>query len=150
MSVKPAARQYPIACHACRRGSVAPVSEDRTLNVRYDGALHSIRVPELPVRRCADCGAATFGIDTEDAIHRALRCHLNLLQPEEIRANRKALNLTQEQLAEAIGCAAESLSRWENGAIIQSRSYDRLMRAYFHLPALRAFFEQLRARTAMR
>jgi len=119
------------------------------MDVRYEGALHFIRVPDLPVQRCAECGEVTYGNDTQEAIHRALRAHLHLLQPDEIRTCRKALYLTQEQLAEAIGCAAESLSRWENGAIIQSRSYDRLLRAYFHLPALRAFFEQLRGSAAV-
>jgi len=78
-----------------------------------------------------------------------LRRHIGLLTAEEIRAARTTLGLTQTQLAELIGCAAESLSRWENGAILQSRSYDRLLRIFFHLPIARDLLRTVGLDSAM-
>ena len=45
--------------------------------------------------------------------------------------------LHQTQLAERLGVAAETISRWENGALIQSRSMDNLLRVYFAIPEVR-------------
>ena len=53
------------------------------------------------------------------------------------REQRKALSLTQEQLAVRLGVAQETLSRWETGAQIQQRSLDNLLRLFFLLPTVR-------------
>jgi putative zinc finger/helix-turn-helix YgiT family protein len=135
--------RYPRVCPACRQREVRPAKIERTLKVRYDGAKYEIIVRDLPVERCGHCGEVTFSNDADQAIDRALRDHIGLLHPEEIRANRKTLDLTQAQFAEQIGCAHETLSRWETGTITQSRHYDRMLRAYFHLPVLRDFLRSL-------
>jgi len=141
----PAHRPYPWHCHECRQKTVQPVREKRSLDAKYDGRMYTLEIPDFPVNRCTNCGAASRDVESDEAISRALRDHLGLLHPQEIRANREALGLTQEQLGDALACAAESLSRWENGMIVQSRAYDRALRAYFHLPELRRFFEMLPA-----
>ena len=142
----PRTRVYPITCHECRERSVAPAMIARDAEVRYEGVLQTVHVAALPVLRCKRCGDVTEGNDAEAAIHAALRSKLALLQPEEIRAQRRGLGCTQVALAEAIGCAPESLSRWENGMVIQSRATDRSLRAYFAVPAFRRFLEGLRAK----
>ena len=39
----------------------------------------------------------------------------NIMKPEEIKAVREKLNLTQEQFAAKIGATVTSVNRWENG-----------------------------------
>lgn len=121
-----------------------PAREHRKVKATYEGRQYDVDVQDFPVNRCTNCGASSIGVEADDAINHALRDNLQLLQPEEIRANRDALGMTQQRLADTIGFAAESLSRWENGSIIQSRSYDRMLRAYFALPSLRNFFSHLK------
>jgi transcriptional regulator with XRE-family HTH domain len=38
---------------------------------------------------------------------------------------------TQQELAAETGLAVETISRWENGHVIQSRSHDKLLRYVF-------------------
>ena len=56
----------------------------------------------------------------------------------QIKEGRKALGLLQQELAERLGVAEATISRWETGTLIQSRAMDNLLRAYFALPQLRA------------
>lgn len=141
---RPNARPYPRRCHACREVAVHRAEERRTVEAKYDGTQYTLTVPAFPLSRCARCGATTVGHDSDEAINRALRDHVGLLHPHEIRANRNALGLTQQQLAERLGWAPETVCRAETGAVIQSRAYDRILRAFFHLPVLRYFYEALR------
>ena len=39
-----------------------------------------------------------------------------------------------EELADLLGIAPETISRWENGAVIQSRAMDNLVRLFFSVP----------------
>jgi DNA-binding transcriptional regulator YiaG len=60
-----------------------------------------------------------------------------LLQPLEIQERRLGLNLNQQELAEQLGVATDSISRWEIGEAIQSRAMDNLLRVYFESPQVR-------------
>ena len=42
------------------------------------------------------------------------------------------------ELAEHLGVAVETISRWENGVLTQTRAMDRYLRLYFGVPAARA------------
>ncbi|NQT94694.1 MAG: helix-turn-helix domain-containing protein [Lentisphaerae bacterium] len=55
--------------------------------------------------------------------------HLGLLLPEEIRALRERLGLTQDQIASLLEIGEKSWSRWENGRHRPSRSVNLLLRA---------------------
>jgi len=57
---------------------------------------------------------------------------------EQIRENRDELGLSQRELADHLGVAVETISRWENGALTQTRAMDRYLRLYFSVPAVRA------------
>jgi putative zinc finger/helix-turn-helix YgiT family protein len=139
----PPKRRFPRTCLSCNEKQVVQAVIDRIVEVKYDGSIHRVAVNGMPVERCDHCGAVSIGLDGDDAINAALREQLGLLSPAEIRACRKSLSLTQKQLAAELMCAEESISRWESGAVIQSRSYDRLMRAFFCVPAVRSLFEAL-------
>jgi DNA-binding transcriptional regulator YiaG len=78
-----------------------------------------------------------FDNDADSQISDALRAQLALLAPSQIRQNREQLALSQRVLAEHLGVAVETISRWENGAIVQSRAMDRYLRLYFGVPAAR-------------
>lgn len=136
----PTNRSFPRTCVKCRAKSVVQTTVARTCEIKYDGKLLSVNVPDLPVEQCSACGNVTVGAESEARIDDAVRSHIGLLTPAQIRECRKELDLTQPELAEAIGCATETVCRWETGDTIQSRSYDRFLRAYFHLPQLRELF----------
>ena len=136
-------RSYPRTCTKCREKRVRSVAIDRPMDVKYEGMLHSIIVRGMPAERCENCGATTYGNDSDAAVDRALRKHLGLLMAEEIRDARKALGISQIELASAIRCAKESVCRWEGGLLVQSRAYDRLLRAYFGSPEVRGLFRAI-------
>ncbi|MBY0307933.1 MAG: helix-turn-helix domain-containing protein [Phycisphaerales bacterium] len=122
---------------------MTPAVIDRTVEIKYDGAMHTVAVAGIPVEQCGACGEFTYGADSEAVIHAALRKQLGLLTPEEIRACRVELGLTQSQLAASMGMAPESISRWESGTVMHSRATDRHLRGYFGVPRLRELYEQL-------
>lgn len=144
MAPAPTSREkpFPRRCFSCGERRVNRIEDRREVRVKYDGATYDLTVV-MPVNRCENCGATTLDNASHDATDHALRERIGLLHPHEIRAARTSLGLTQQQLASKIGCAAESLSRWENGLVVQSRVYDRMLRAFFHLPALRDFLASL-------
>ena len=84
----------------------------------------------LPVSKCESCGEVYYDNRADSATQNALRTHLGLLLPEQIVALREARGLTQSDVSRDTGIAAETLSRWENGRVIQSKSHDTLLRAY--------------------
>jgi putative zinc finger/helix-turn-helix YgiT family protein len=79
-----------------------------------------------------------FDNEADEQIARALREQLGLLSGELIRKNRDELGLSQRELAEHLGVATETISRWETGALTQTRAMDRYLRLYFNVPAARA------------
>ena len=105
--------------------------------VKHDGKEHSFTIPALAVDQCKNCGYELFTNITDDQISAELRRHLGLLQPEEILAGLESLGLSQKAFAERLGVAAETVSRWVNGFLIQSRAMDNLMRLFFAYPQVR-------------
>jgi putative zinc finger/helix-turn-helix YgiT family protein len=108
-----------------------------TVQFDHDGRKYQVTVPDLSVPRCAKCSAISLDEKADRQIDAAFRKQAGLLAPEEIRRQRTALKLTQEELAEAIGIASTTLSRWETGGQIQQRSLDKLLRLFFELPEVR-------------
>ena len=76
-------------------------------------------------------------LEVDDQINAALRAHLHLLTPADMRAALARIGLTQKDAAERLGIAEETLSRWLNETQIQSRAMDNLLRAFFAFPAVR-------------
>jgi len=68
-----------------------------------------------------------------EKVNDALRTAAGLLQPLEIRQRREALGINQKALAAHLGIVPTTLSRWEPGAQIQQRGFDKLLRLYFAL-----------------
>lgn len=131
-------RPYPWKCAECRQKAVKPATISHTAQIKHDGATHQVAVAELPVHRCENCKAVVLGEDADFAIRAKLREDLDLLQPDQIRAGRKALGLSQDQLGELLGLAGESICRWERG-VIQSQASNKLLCAFFDLPEFREY-----------
>ena len=133
----PGDRPFPWRCPNCLRKDVRPVVMPYTARVRHDGLEYAIELPAMEVPKCQNCGELLFGNRAGEQIDDALRAHLRLLTPAQIRAGRKALELHQGQLAERLGVAEATISRWETGALIHSRAMDNLLRVYFAFPGVR-------------
>ena len=98
-------------------------------------------MPDLQVLQCGDCGEQLFNNEAGDRIAAAFRAVLGLVRPEELREGRKALGLSQKEFAAKLRFAEESVSRWETGALIQSRHADTLIRLYFASPEFRRLLD---------
>jgi putative zinc finger/helix-turn-helix YgiT family protein len=105
----------------------------------HDGRTYEFTVPDLVVLKCAACEEQVLPPESRERIYAKLREEAGLLAPEDIRDKRIALGLTQEQLANQLGVAKETVSRWETGGQIQQRGYDKLLRVYFHVAEAREY-----------
>lgn len=133
-----AGKPFPWRCPECGKREVQRATVRHVSAIRHDGRLYEIEVPALRVPKCAACGELVFDNDADGQIAQALRAHLGLLPAEQIRSNREQLHLSQRELAEHLGVAVETISRWETGALTQSRAMDRYLRVYFGVPEARA------------
>ncbi|MGD1278699.1 MAG: type II TA system antitoxin MqsA family protein [Tepidisphaeraceae bacterium] len=131
-------KRYPIRCAECGKNEVRPATVRHVMQKNHDGRMYDLVIEDLPVTKCDACGEIYFTNESDDRISASLRERLGVLSPEQIRANLESLGMNQKQLAECLGVAAETLSRWLNGSMIQSRSLDNLLRAYFGIAEVRA------------
>lgn len=66
--------------------------------------------------------------ESSELIERTRARHLGFLHGKDIRALRKRLNLTQDQLSDLLDCGRKSLSRWESGRGLPSGIVNKLLR----------------------
>jgi len=130
-------RPYPWLCPSCGKKEVAPVSTEYTAEVRHDGRLHTLHIDDLELPTCRSCGQTVFSTRVNERISDALRSELRLLTPGQIRAAVSELGQSQKEIAERLGVAEATLSRWVTGSVIQSRAMDNLLRVYFGIPQVR-------------
>jgi putative zinc finger/helix-turn-helix YgiT family protein len=135
-------RPFPWRCVECRAKEVFPHVTDYAGTVKHDGRSYTVRIPDLEIPTCRKCGEQLFTVGTDDRIIAALRAQVGLLTPEEILKRRSLLEITQQELAEQLGVAKETISRWETGGMIQSRAMDNLMRLFFGSEEVRALLRQ--------
>jgi len=131
-------KPYPRHCPECGKVEVHPATIPYDAEVKHDGRLYRFHIPALQVNQCAACGETFFTNSTDDQISQALRDHLSLLSPEQIREALRALGLKQKELSDRIGVAPETVSRWIGGTHIQSRAMDNLMRLFFAFENVRS------------
>jgi len=131
-------KPFPWRCPECGKKEVRPATVQHTSQIKHDGRLYTVEVPRLRVPQCGACGELVFDNDADEQIAQALREQLGLLSGDQMRKNREDLGLSQRILAEHLGVAVETISRWENGALTQTRAMDRYLRVYFGVPAARA------------
>ncbi len=124
--------RFPMKCFACGQRSVryetVPLYQ---VEIEYDGRHYPVEVSNLEVLRCEQCKAITLDDRANVLVSAAFRRRAELLAPEQIRAGREQVGLTQEQLARYLGVAGSTLSRWETGTQIQQRSMNNLLKVFF-------------------
>ena len=130
-------RAFSRKCGKCRQRAMELATVPYTTQIDHDGRKYTVIIADLAVPRCANCGTISLDDEANRQISAAFRQQAGLLSPEQIRSQRLALGLTQQALADLLGVAVFTLSRWETGAQIQQRSLDRFLRAFFKLPELR-------------
>jgi putative zinc finger/helix-turn-helix YgiT family protein len=130
-------RPFPWRCSECGAKAVYPKATDYTSKVKHDGRAYEVRIPDLEIPTCRQCGEQYFTVGTDNRITTALRALVGLLEPQKIHEHRARLKMSQEELADQLGVAKETISRWETGAMIQSRAMDNLLRLYFESEEVR-------------
>lgn len=131
-------KPFPWECPKCFQRDVAPRNIDFSLQVNHEGRLHAIVVPGLRVPVCAACGERVFTSEADDVIEAAVRQQLHLLTRQQIQESIVKLGMRQNELASRLGVAEETVCRWIDGSMVQTRAMDNLLRAFFALPQLRA------------
>ena len=124
-------RPFPWKCHHCFKNEVVMATVSYNAEIKHDGRFYAFTIPELKLPICQACGEKVFTEKVDDQITVALREHLHLLSPEEIRMGLERLNLTQKEAAKRLGIAEATLSHWLTDTQIQSRSLDNLLRLFF-------------------
>jgi len=133
-----AQRPFPWRCRQCGQREVALAKTSYDAEVRHDGRLHKFTIPDLELPVCRACGEEVFTEKVDAQVTDALREHLNLLTPAQIREAIKRVGMSQKDLAKCLGIAEATLSRWLCEVQIQSRSMDNLLRVFFGFPEVRA------------
>ena len=131
-------RPFPWPCADCYTLTVVPTVMDYTAKVKQDGVVYELHLSSVEIPRCQTCGETYITTAVDEQVSDALRARLHLLTPVQMRQGIEKLGLKQQELAERLGVAAETISRWVNGALIQSRAMDNLLRLFFALPEVRA------------
>jgi transcriptional regulator with XRE-family HTH domain len=133
MTKKPfVAKQHSAAnCPNCGQDAVAIGTTTYRAEIKHDGRLRVFDIPDLRAPICRSCCKITFTEDVDKQINDALRAHLNVLTPEQIRQGIERLNISQKEVVSRIGIAEATLSRWLNGSQIQSQALDTLLRLFF-------------------
>jgi HTH-type transcriptional regulator/antitoxin MqsA len=79
-----------------------------------------------------DCGGELYAPGQAAATQRRASARIReqdgLLRPEEIRAIRERLGLSQRAFERLLGVGAKTVVRWERGTVFQNRATDALLR----------------------
>ncbi len=132
-----AERSFPWRCQHCGKNAVVMTITCYDAEIRHDGRLYTLTIPQLDIPACQACGEKVITEKVDDHINAALRAHLHLLTPDEIRTALERVNMTQREAADRLGIAEATLSRWLHEAQIQSRAMDNLLRVFFAFPQVR-------------
>lgn len=130
-------RPFPWRCRQCGKTEVVMATTEYQAEVRHDGRLYRFTIPNLEIPVCQACSARVFTEAVDAQVNDALRDHLKLLTPDQIRVGIDRVGLSQKEVASRLGIAEATLSRWLNETQIQSRALDNLLRAFLAFPQLR-------------
>jgi len=140
--IKPQAadpREEP--CPICD-AAMTPVAEERDVSI----GRRTARVRDEFLRCCA-CGEEIYLPGqmerTQMCASRAIRMREGLLQPEEIRALRERLKLSQAALEALLGVGPKTVVRWERGTVFQNAATDALLRVIDRFPDVAGFLAEL-------
>lgn len=140
-------------CDACGQRMMARVRRAYQEEVSHDGRPPvKIVIPDLEVVACTNAKCSQDHPDHSVILDEAALWRitietyrqLGLLTPDEIKAGRERLGLNQQELQELLGLGGNSLSRWENGRVYQSRSIDSILRVVLNVRESLSYLRRLR------
>jgi putative zinc finger/helix-turn-helix YgiT family protein len=131
-------------CVVC--GSREVVASDEPVMVTVKDV--NIMVGGVAHETCRSCGEEYFSGKMASLLQRKAvsqyREEYSLLSGDEVRAIRKQLGLTQAQLERLLGIATNTVTRWENEVIFQSRPVDLLLRLIRDAPSVPELLSEYR------
>ena len=120
-------------CHECE-GTMIRAVRPRTLT--YKGQSETVEMPGWYCENCSESIHSGADMDVSDRAIRRLKAKAeNLLLPEQVRAVRKKLGLTQKRAGEIIGGGANAFFKYERGEIVPSQAVSNLLRVLDADPA---------------
>lgn len=97
--------------------------------------------------RCTKCGEEVYRPGMMDAVTRRATAKIReedgLLAPDEVRAIRRKLGLTQPEFERLLGVGANTVVRWERGTVPQGSAADSLLRLLDAFPENARFLAAL-------
>lgn len=100
---------------------------------------------------CDCCGNDVMEIREADRLAKMLAdtyAHEEgLLSPREIREARKSVGLKQKEFEKLLGVSTPTVSRWETGAMVQTKIADNLIRVVSSIPAAATLLKRRATRT---
>jgi DNA-binding transcriptional regulator YiaG len=96
-------------------------------NLEGDGIAERIKV-KIPVLRDARTGETTLTEEAFKILETTKARHMGLLLPEQIKALRARLNLSQKEMSQLLQAGEKSYTRWETGRARPSRMVNVLLR----------------------
>lgn len=114
-------------CLFCGHESMKRSTENVPLS-----SLRTVTLVAISISTCKHCGEQEIEIPQHtrliEIVTLALLNKRNKLTGKEIKWLRSRLGWTSSQLAEHVGVSLESISKWENNKVSQTRTADRLLR----------------------
>jgi putative zinc finger/helix-turn-helix YgiT family protein len=130
-----------IPCAVCG-GEARLMSEEREVRI---GRRAVMALDEF--YRCGSCGEEFYLPGMMDAVLRRatarIRAEDGLLAPEQVKALRIRLGLTQPEFERLLGVGKNTCVRWERGTIPQSAATDSLLRLIDRFPENADFLGEL-------
>lgn len=112
-------------CPTCRKSELKTHKEDH----QY---IAGVMLLGTEIRTCPGCGERLTCIYRVDDLHRVIAFAFAeqeaRLAPDQVRFMRKYLGWSGGQFADIMGVAAETVSRWENGAQEMTTPHEKLLR----------------------
>lgn len=96
-------------------------------NLEGDGIAETITV-KIPVYRDLDTGEEMLTERAFEILEAAKARHMGLLLPDQIKALRQRLGLTQKEMSRLLQAGEKSYTRWETGRARPSRMVNLLLR----------------------
>lgn len=114
-----------LECGAEMRWTDEPITEE------YRG--ENITVSGIGRYVCDQCGNDEMAAKDAERLARSLASEYaharGLLSPDEIKEFRTSIGITQKEFERMVGVSSPTVSRWESGAMQQSKPVDNLIRA---------------------
>ena len=117
-----------LVCPLCESKSIDTFLHSDAFKYGSGDSAVTLRVKNLPVRRCTSCDLEFIDHEGARLRHDAVCRHLGVLTPAQVREIREGHGMTRAAFAEATGLGAATLGRWETGAVVQNRANDLYLR----------------------